>query len=407
VWSRTMGWLAWPLWVLAMALFGTGAVLWAQNQAVLPQEVSAYPFLAPGFATVGAVVLSRRTGHVVGWLFLGIGIAAGLLGFSWAYAVQAHLAGGLPAGIFMTWMQSWLVPLLILGLGLLLLVFPSGRLPTPRWRPIARVLILAYAYQLCLSMLTPTLPLQIGQGEQVFIANPVTAIKSVIVPWAVGFLAGWAGSVAAAVAPFVRFRRASVVERQQLKWLALAAAVSLTGGLLAAALFPFMPAVSWIVAMVPVLGVTVGIPVAVGIAILRYRLYEIDRLINRTLVYGLLTVLLGAVYTAGVFGLGRLLNPVTGESNLAVAASTLAVAALFQPARRRVQAVVDRRFNRRKYNAAKTVEAFSARLRDEVDLDALSAELLAVTHQTMQPTTATLWLRPSAQAGPRGQRHGS
>jgi hypothetical protein len=145
------------------------------------------------------------------------------------------------------------------------------------------------------------------------------------------------------------------------------------------------------------------IPLAIGVAVLKYRLYDIDRVINRTLVYGLLTVLLGAVYMVGVVGLGRLLNPVTGESALAVAASTLAVAALFQPARRRVQAVVDRRFNRRRYDAARTVEAFSLRLRDQVELDTLSAELLTVVDQTIQPTAVSLWLSPSAQSVRRGQ----
>jgi len=136
--------------------------------------------------------------------------------------------------------------------------------------------------------------------------------------------------------------------------------------------------------------------VTVAAAIVRHQLYDIDRVINRTLVYGLLTVLLGAIYTAGVFGLGQLLNPVTGESGLAVAASTLAVAALFQPARRRIQAVVDRRFNRRRYDAAKTIEAFSTRLRDQLDLDTLSTELLAIVDQTTEPTLVSLWLRPSA-----------
>jgi hypothetical protein len=146
------------------------------------------------------------------------------------------------------------------------------------------------------------------------------------------------------------------------------------------------------------------IPIAIGVAVLKYRLYDIDRVINRTLVYGLLTVLLGAVYAAGVFAAGRLLDPADGESELAVAASTLAVAALFQPARRRIQAVVDRRFNRRRYNAARTVEGFSGRLRDEIDLDTLSTELLAVVDQTMQPTAASLWLRPSAQTPSRTKR---
>jgi hypothetical protein len=144
-----------------------------------------------------------------------------------------------------------------------------------------------------------------------------------------------------------------------------------------------------------------AIYVAIGIAVLRHRLYDIDRLINRTLVYGLVTVLLALVYAGGVFALGPLLNPAGGESALAVAASTLAVAALFQPLRRRVQTAVDRRFNRRRYNAARTVEAFSTRLREHIELDTLSTELLAVVDQTMQPTRVSVWLRPAAnQASP-------
>jgi hypothetical protein len=142
----------------------------------------------------------------------------------------------------------------------------------------------------------------------------------------------------------------------------------------------------------------VPVPVAVGVAILKYHLYDIDRLINRTLVYGTLTAILGLTYAGGVLALGQLFGGVGGDApSWAVAGATLAVAALFQPARRRIQAIVDRRFNRRKYDAARTVEAFSAQLRDEVDLDALSAELLAVVDQTIQPTRVSLWLRPSGQ----------
>jgi hypothetical protein len=234
---------------------------------------------------------------------------------------------------------------------------------------------------------------------------PGTAVEGVANPIGVG---GWLGGILdrvidpgtgvlfvaialSALSLLPRFRRAQGVERQQLKWLAYAAvlmgafiigdAVGLqTSGL-----------VDLLLETLTMIGVYVGI----GIAVLRYRLYEIDRLINRTLVYGTLTALLGLIYAVGVFGLGNLLNPVGEESALAVAASTLAVAALFQPARRRIQQAVDRRFNRRRHDAAQTIEAFGARLRDQVDLDTLSAELLAVVNQTMEPTRASLWLRPS------------
>jgi hypothetical protein len=188
----------------------------------------------------------------------------------------------------------------------------------------------------------------------------------------------------------VRFRRSRGDERQQLKWITYA------GGLLPLAVLAYLlpEVVGTVVFAVPL----VFLPVAVGIAILRYRLYEIDRLINRTLVYGLLTALLAGVYAGLVLGLGQLFGGIGSKTpSWVVAGATLAVATLFQPARRRIQAIVDRRFNRRKYNAAKTVEAFSLRLRDEVDLDALSAELLAVADQTMQPTTASLWLRQPAR----------
>jgi hypothetical protein len=216
---------------------------------------------------------------------------------------------------------------------------------------------------------------------------------------------------AAVACLIVRFRRSRGEERQQLKWLAYAGAM-LAARALAAPLLGFLdvagvvrvaPSLGTLAAGLALLGLT-GLPVAAGLAILKYRLYDIDRLINRTLVYGLLTALLVSVYAGAVLVLGQVFGGVTEDPpSWALAGATLSVAALFQPARRRIQAVVDRRFNRRKYDAAKTVEAFSARLRDEIDLDALSAELLAVAHQTMQPTTAALWLRPSASSNPGNQ----
>jgi hypothetical protein len=206
------------------------------------------------------------------------------------------------------------------------------------------------------------------------------------------------------VALLMRFRRSRGVERQQLKWFTFAGTVTFAGLILIVT----PSQAGWIgpIYLLVSLPLLLSMPVAAGVAILRYRLYDIDRLINRTLVYGLLTAMLGLGYAGIVLALGQLSGGVTSDPpSWAVAGATLAVAAVFQPARRRIQRAVDRRFNRRRYNAARTVEAFSRRLRDEVDLDTLSAELLTVVDQTMQPTTASLWLRPSARplSSGRGQ----
>jgi hypothetical protein len=203
---------------------------------------------------------------------------------------------------------------------------------------------------------------------------------------------------AAVLAPFWRRRRATAVERQQLKWLAFVAiAVPVAMGLSVVA-FSLPPGLGGIPPWGLLLLVSLGIPAAVGIAVFRYRLYDLDRIISRTLAYGLLTVLLGLGYAAVVLGLGRLLPQ---DSSLVVAGATLAVAGVFQPARHRIQQVVDRRFNRRRYDAANTIAAFSARLREEIDLDTLSAELLAVVDQTMEPARVSLWLRPPVERSSR------
>jgi hypothetical protein len=226
----------------------------------------------------------------------------------------------------------------------------------------------------------------LGLEQAGWVLDPIELVAWVVI---VAALFAAAGSL------IVRWRRARGVERQQLRWLAYAAAM----------LVVVTVADSWLpdtLSIVVTASMPLLFPVATGIAVVRYRLYDIDRLINRTLVYGLLTVLLGAIYAGTVLVLGQVFGGVgRNPPSWAVAGATLAVAALFQPARRRIQATVDRRFNRRRYNAAKTVEAFSARLRDELHLDALSAELLAVVEQTMQPTTASFWLRPSVERSPR------
>jgi hypothetical protein len=274
----------------------------------------------------------------------------------------------------------------------LLLLFPDGRPPSPRWR---WVLWLAGIGAGCsvvgaLSMwpLRGIGLLQVSGGPE-----PVGVLETF---YAVGFWVAVAAVLAAIASLVVRFRRARGVERQQLKWVVYAVVVVV----LCFILFMVAPdpiRLTELAADVVFALLTAVIPVAMGVAILRYRLYDIDRLINRTLVYGLLTALLGGLYAGAVLVLGQVFGEVGRDPpSWVVAGATLAVAALFQPARRRIQAMVDRRFNRRKYNAAKTVEAFSLRLRDEVDLDALTAELLVVVDQTIQPTRASLWLRPSA-----------
>jgi MFS family permease len=212
---------------------------------------------------------------------------------------------------------------------------------------------------------------------------------------------------AAALGPLLRFRRADPTQRQQLKWVAFVIGVCVISELVAVALAVqgFLPVVATVLGGVAIAGVVVGLPAAVGLAILRYRLYDIDRLINRALVYATLTAVLGLGYAGAVLALGQLFGGVGERTpSWVVAGATLAVAAVFQPARRRIQQAVDRRFNRRKYNTAKTIAAYSVRLRDQLDLDTLASELLAVADQTMEPTRVSLWLRPSplGSSGPAG-----
>jgi hypothetical protein len=301
----------------------------------------------------------------------------------------------------MAWLTTWdwagSAPVLLTFVPLL---FPDGRLPSRRWRPVAWLSAVPIAL-LCGPIAILYWPLRgpalVEPGD---FSQPTPGALAVLYSM-VGGLMLLCG-LACALALLLRFRRAHGVERQQLKWFVFAAAVTLIAwwGLDQLGAHGVQLGLAGVL-LVPV---AAAIPVAAGIAIVRYRLYDIDRLINRTLVYSLLTALLAVVYAGLVLVLGQLFGGIGAQPpSWAVAGATLAVAALFQPARRRIQGLVDRRFNRRKYDAAKTVEAFSARLRDEVDLDALSAELLAVADQTVQPTMTSFWLRSAAQAWPHGR----
>jgi hypothetical protein len=396
--GRRSAWVAWGLLALGGVGNAAGLVLSVASDTFrenLGDNLIVRPVFA-AFLVVGCLILARRPGNHIGWLFTAVGLLTMTGGLVEPYAAYAFVTrpGSLPAPLVATWVYSWIwLPTIILTLVFPLLLFPTGRSLSPRWRPVAWVAAAATAGYAVLGALSPTLELP----DKRTVANPIgvagvgdvdeNLLGNVLLVLSLLSL------VAAVCSLVLRFRRSHGVERQQLKWFTYTGALVLLTPL-GTLLVPDLGNLPFVV--------VIALPIAVGIAILRYRLYDIDRLINRTLVYGLLTVSLGLLYAGAVLLLGQLFGGVGGNPpSWAVAGVTLAVAALFQPARRRIQAAVDRRFNRRKYDAAKTVEAFGARLRDEVDLDTLSAELLTVVDQTMQPTQASLWLRPSAQASRR------
>jgi hypothetical protein len=399
---RTTARLAWSLWGLAMVLEAAAIALWLANHPVLlsryrtGDDFAPHVFLVPGYATVGAVIAARRR-NPIGWLFLGFGLVAALMTFGSAYLIRGLILtpGSLPAVRVAGWAGTVLWPSGYLFLCLLLLLFPNGRLPSPRWRPVAVVLAVSWSVVILDTAFAPVTT----TVQDVMLTNPVAVQALAHSGWravAQGTLAiAFVTLGAAALAPLVRFRRADPVQRQQLKWFAFVLGVCVVSVLVAIAVQGFLLVVATLFWSVALAGVVVGLPVAVGLAILRYRLYDIDRLINRTLVYATLTAVLGLGYAGAVLALGQLFGGVGERTpSWAVAGVTLAVAALFQPARRRIQQAVDRRFNRRKYNTATTIQAFSTRLRDQIDLDTLASELLAVVDETMEPTQASFWLRP-------------
>jgi hypothetical protein len=391
------GWLAWGLW--GLAVLGLASVPWFDRltrQAGRPEltqvNASTIPYLLAIVvaATVGAVLASRLPRHPVGWLLLGVGLSVAGSGVADGYARYGLVArpGVLPAA---RWIAIYSPATNIIGLalvGYVLLLTPTGSLPSPRWRWWGR--LTAAGPVAFVAALTVGPGLVIPPYDTVIDPVAIPALAgAVLVAIVAGFFLTVAGLVVGAGSLVARFRRARGVERQQLRWLALAAALTGAG----AAVVGVGMAMGATAVPLFAAGVCLALlPLATGAAILRYRLYDLDRIVSRTVAYGLLTVLLGLGYAVVVLGLGRLLPE---GSSLVVAAATLA-AAVFQPLRRRIQQAVDRRFNRRRHDAGRIIEAFGARLRDQVDLDTLTAEVLAVVDQTMAPTRASLWLRPPA-----------
>jgi hypothetical protein len=390
--TRAATWMAWSLMALSVALLVGGFAL----SLAASSTVSDRPFggetgdssvvanlltLLP-FSVVGAIIASRHPRNTIGWLFCSVGVTIGLNSFAGDYA-EFWLASGFGMsglGETAAWFSSWLwIVLALLPTSLLLLLFPDGRLPSPRWRPVARGAALGIAGSVV------GYALRAGPLEDFpQIANPYGVDSPIVGMVGVAGSIVAAGSlVASAVSLIVRLRSVGSEQRQQIKWLPYGGAVVVCGVCVGGLTILWSVPVSIVIMSVSLL----GLPVFTGIAILRHRLYDIDIIINRTLVYGSLTATLVALYFGGIVLLQRLFVLLTGQQ------STLLIAALFTPLRRRIQSFIDRSFYRRKYDAAKTLEGFSMKLRDETDLEALSDDLVGVVRETMQPAHVSLWLR--------------
>ena len=386
---RTASRLAWSMCGLSLGLMACALALAVLDDA--SAEAVSLPLALTASALVGGLVASRRPENPVGWFFLG-----GAACFSLTGVATEYVALGLAGGWAMAWLMSWLwVPGVMLLLCFVPLYFPDGRLVSPRWRWLVRFAFVFTVGAVVFSALRP------GEIQQEGVVNPlgVEGLRPFL-GLLDTFVFGpyFALLFASAASLVVRFRRSGRVERQQIKWLALAA-VAIPMWFLTNA--PVQAAAPNLFLVLDSFVFSAMIPIAAGVAILRYRLYDIDRIINRALVYAALTASLALVYFGSVVGLQYVFRSLGGgESSLAVVASTLLIAALFNPLRRRVQNFIDRRFYRKKYDAKETLLGFGARLRDETDLEALSGDLVGVVQETMEPEHASLWLRP--MTGPRG-----
>jgi hypothetical protein len=395
-------WLAYALIALTAALMLSALALslstgtpFATTDWGTGRVVFAMCFCAVVYPAVGALIVLRGPGNSVGWVCLGIGAGLGFTAFASEYARYALVTnpGSLPGGLVAAWADNWSYLTFVIPLGTILpLVFPTGRLPSPRWRVAAVIAGAAALATLALDALNPDL-VNFPSHANPFGATWVNRLEPLFLLLPLSF-------AASAAAVVVRFRHSSGDERAQLKWFAYAAIVLATCFAMVVTL-PFGSRAWARGAEDAVTFMFAGLALATGVAILKFRLYAIDRIINRTLVYGALTVMLTFGYLISVIGLQAVL-PVADDSPAVVAASTLAVVALFRPLRGRIQRLVDRRFYRRRYDAERTVESFGSRLRRQIDLEALSAELVAVTKETMQPEHASLWLAVSSSAGGRG-----
>src|SRR5215218_8821506 len=404
---RTASWLAWSMCALSLTLIALSLLLLALNLS--HPDVHVYfwvenTLVSVSFSIIGAIIASRLPANPVGWLFCAAASIAAVAHLSAEYAIYALVArpGSLPAGEALAWLASWVWIPYIGCIGLSLLLFPNGRLPSSRWRWLAWLSVLVTIAGAAWAALSPGMIGSLGS-----IRNPlgIEGLPSgykplqTIMP-ALLFVA--------VVSTFVlRLLRTRGIERQQIKWPAFTVVMATGASVLYDTAISEAIGLRWLewAGFVTFIAAVVSFPISIGIAIVRYRLYDIDRIINRTLVYGLLTAVLVGVYFGGVTATQALLGTLTSQEQLpqlVVVASTLVIAALFNPLRRRIQSFIDRRFYRKKYDARKTLEAFSAQLRDETDLEALRGDLVGVVRETMQPAHVSLWLRP--ETAPKGQQ---
>lgn len=387
----------WAMWLLMLVFDGVylGLVIanWHAPTRDTAIDRASVSVVILALSTCAAMIISRRPRNPIGWLLLVAALAVVVTVLAFEYAVRAILTdpGTLPDGSYAVWLYNWGWTPLLLVIAPGMPLFPDGKLPSPRWRPLVWATLALVLFLNLGAATEPTLtldgslsvenPLGVGWGPE----PDSLSGRGLLV---IGVLL----LVANATAPVIRYRHAGPIERQQLKW------VMFAGLVFVATLALVLPLDSTnglgrdVASLLYILAL-LGIPVSITIAILRYGLYDIDRLINRTLTYGLLTATLGLIYLVLVIGLQALLRPLNGGSDLALVVTTLAVAALFLPARRALQRAVDRRFNRRAYDAARTIDVFNARLRQQLDLDTLRTEVLAVVSETVEPQAAALWLR--------------
>jgi hypothetical protein len=385
--SHRAAWLAWSVCGLTVVLISCAVALAFLNSSDVRAVI--FPLGLTLSAVVGGLVASRRPANPVGWFFLGSGGC-----FASTLVAAEYVTYGLPGAQAMAWLQSWLwVPGVLLLLCFLPLYFPNGRLVSRRWRWVVRLALFSCVTGAALSALSPGVIPDVGVDNPLGIEalRPVSdLLKSVYLSLYFSLMFVSAASLV------VRFRRSGSLERQQIKWLAFAASAVPVWFLTSA---PIEAASRILFDVMEALIFSALIPVAAGVAILRYRLYDIDVVINRTLVYGALTAILVVVYFGGVATTQATFRALTDQQQppqLAIVVSTLVIAALFNPLRRRIQGFIDRRFYRRKYDARKTLAAFSAKLRDETDFGTLNDHLLGVVSETMQPEHVSLWLRPYA-----------